>query len=69
MQEMLYQPSSFGLSLADMEKVSYIFWGGFYGFFAVLTKHQYGMTIGKAVEIAFVPTLLVVVGRWFFKLF
>jgi hypothetical protein len=52
-----------------MEGVSFIFWGGFYGFFAVLTRHKYGMSFGKAVGITLSPTLLVMGGRYFFGLF
>lgn len=69
LQEILYHRSSIGLSLVDMEKVSYIFWGGFYLFLTVLIRQEFGMSLGKAVGIAFVPTLLVVVGRWLVELF
>ena len=69
LQEMLYHPSSIRLSLADMEEVSVIFWGGFYGFFAVLTRHQYRISLGKAVRITLIPTLLVVGGRYLFGMF
>ena len=69
LQEMLYQPSIIGLNLADMEGVSYIFWGGFYLFLTLLIRQEFGISMVKAAAIAFVPTLLVVGGRWFFDLF
>ncbi len=62
--EMLNQQSFIGLTLSDMEEVSYIFWFGFYLLFALFTRHEFGMGYGKAVAVACVPTVLVVVGRW-----
>jgi hypothetical protein len=66
LQEMLYHRSSIGLSLADMEQVSYIFWGGFYGIFVLLVCHKFNIPIGKSVAITCIPTLLVVLGRFIF---
>lgn len=63
--EMLNQESFIGLTLSDMEEVSYIFWFGFYLLFAMITRYEFGMTFGKAVAVACVPTLLVVSVRWF----
>ncbi|MEX2591215.1 MAG: hypothetical protein WD426_00480 [Anditalea sp.] len=68
MHEMLYQPSSIGLSLADMEEISYLSWLGFYLFLAVLTRHKFGVSYGKAAAITFIPTLLVVLGRLLWNL-
>ncbi|MEX2594962.1 MAG: hypothetical protein WD426_19520 [Anditalea sp.] len=65
LQEMLYHRSFLGLSLGDMEQVSYIFWLGFYLFFAVLVRHDFGLSYGKAALITITPTLLVVIGRYF----
>lgn len=62
--EMLHQPSFMGLGLSDMEELSYIFWLGFYLFFAILLWHEFEMGIGKAIAISCAPTLLVVLGRW-----
>ncbi|MEX2594968.1 MAG: hypothetical protein WD426_19550, partial [Anditalea sp.] len=66
LQEMLYHRSSIGLSLADMEEVSYIFWVGFYLFFAVLIRQEFGLSYGKAALITITPSLLVVLGRYLF---
>lgn len=52
LQEMLYHSSSIGLSLADMEEVSYIFWGGFYLIFALLIRNEFPISLGKSVAIA-----------------
>jgi len=66
LQEMLYHSSFIGLSLADMEQISYIFWGGFYLFFVLLIWHEINVPMGKAVWIAFMPTLLVMTVRYLF---
>ncbi|WP_158860994.1 hypothetical protein [Lunatibacter salilacus] len=61
--QMLNQQSFIGLGLSDMEEVSYIFWFGFYLLFVLITQHEFGMGYGKAVAVAWVPTLLVVSAR------
>ena len=66
LQEMLYQSSSIGLSIADMEQVSFIFWGGFYVFFVLLIRHELKIPIGKSVAITFIPTLMVITVRYLF---
>ena len=47
LQEMINHPSSIGLSLRDMEGVSYIFWGGFYLFLTVLIRQEFGISYGE----------------------
>ena len=69
LSEILHQPSFMGLGLSDMEEVSYIFWLGFYLFFAILLWHEFVMGIGKAIAISCIPTLLVVLGRWLVGIF
>lgn len=64
LSEMLHQPSFMGLGLSDMEEVSYIFWLGFYLFFAILVWHEFGMGFGEAIAISCTPSLLVVLLRW-----
>jgi len=64
LSEMLHQPSFMGLGLSDMEEVSYIFWLGFYLFFAILLWYEFEIGYGKAVPISCAPTLLVVILRW-----
>ena len=66
LQEMLSQKSFIGFSIADMEQVSYIFWIGFYLFFAVLIRHEFNLSIGKSMAITCVPTLLVMAVRYIF---
>lgn len=61
--EMLNQQSFIGLGLSNMEEVSYIFWFGFYLLFVLITKDEFGMGYGKAVAVAWVPTLMVMMGR------
>ncbi|NHE56406.1 hypothetical protein [Cyclobacterium plantarum] len=65
LSEMLQKPSFLGLGLSDMEELSYIFWLGFYLFFAILLWHEFDLGIGRAIAISCTPTLLVVLGRWF----
>ncbi|WP_439484479.1 hypothetical protein [Cyclobacterium plantarum] len=62
LSEMLRQRSFIGLGLSDMEELSYIFWLGFYLFFAVLLGHEFEVGLGKAIAISCTPTLLVVLG-------
>lgn len=64
LSEMLHQPSFIGLGLSDMERLSYIFWLGFYLFFAILLLHEFDLGVGKAIAISCMPTLLVVLGKW-----
>src|SRR5690606_27241638 len=66
LQEMLYRQSSLGLSIADMEQVSYIFWLGFYLFFALLTRHEFNLPLGKSVAVTFMPTFMVMTIRYLF---
>ncbi|WP_439484122.1 hypothetical protein [Cyclobacterium plantarum] len=66
LQEMLSHSSLIGLSLSDIEQVSYIFWGGFYLFFNILIRHKFGMPYGKGIAITLIPTLLVVAGKYLF---
>jgi hypothetical protein len=68
LSEILQQPSFIGLRLSDMEKVSYIFWLGFYIFFTILIWHEFEMGFGKAIAISCIPTLLVVSARWLISL-
>jgi len=63
LEGLVTQTSFFGLGLMDMEKVSRVFWLGFYVFFTVLTRYEFGMPYGKAAAISLIPTLLVVVGK------
>jgi len=51
LSEILHQPSFLGLVLSDMEEVSYIFWLGFYLFFAILIWHEFELGFGKAIAI------------------
>lgn len=62
--EMLRQRSFMGLGLSDMEELSYIFWLGFYLFFAILLGHEFELGVSKALAISCMPTLLVVLGKW-----
>lgn len=64
LSEMLRQRSFMGLGLSDMEELSYIFWLGFYVFFAILLWHEFEVGLGKAIAISCTPTLLVVLGKW-----
>ncbi|SHN23306.1 hypothetical protein SAMN04488057_11293 [Cyclobacterium lianum] len=64
LSEMLHQPSFMGLGLLDMEELSYIFWLGFYLFFAILLGHEFELGVSKALAISCTPTLLVVLLRW-----
>ncbi len=64
LSEMLHQPSFMGLGLSDMEELSYIFWLGFYLFFAIMIWHEFDLEVGKAIAISCAPTLLVVLLRW-----
>ena len=64
LNEMINHQSYIGFGLSDMEEVSYICWLGFYLFFAILTQHEFGMGYGKAVAVTWVPTLMVVLGKW-----
>ena len=69
LQKMLNQTSRIGLSIADMEEVSYLFWFGFYLFFALLIKHEFRVSIGRAVAVAFIPTLMVMTVRFVINFF
>lgn len=64
LSEILNQPSFLGLGLSDMEDLSYIFWLGFYLFFAILLWHEFELGFGKAFAISCAPTLLVILLRW-----
>ncbi|MDN3688605.1 hypothetical protein [Cyclobacterium jeungdonense] len=64
LSEIFHQPSFLGLGLSDMEELSYIFWLGFYLFFAILLGHEFEVGLGKAIAISCTPTLLVVLGKW-----
>ncbi|WP_162344129.1 hypothetical protein [Cyclobacterium salsum] len=64
LSEMLRQRSFLGLGLSDMEDLSYIFWLGFYLFFAILLGHEFDLGVSKALAISCMPTLLVVLGKW-----
>ncbi|WP_439484126.1 hypothetical protein [Cyclobacterium plantarum] len=64
LSEMFHQPSFLGFGLSDMEDLSYIFWLGFYLFFAILLWHEFDLGVSKAIAISCMPTLLVVLGKW-----
>ncbi|MBD3630950.1 hypothetical protein [Cyclobacterium sp.] len=64
LSEILNQPSFMGLGLSDMEELSYIFWLGFYLFFAIMLWHEFELEVSKAIAISCMPTLLVVLGKW-----
>ena len=63
LSEMLHQTSFIGLGLSDMEAVSYIFWLGFYLFFAIMIWHEFDLGYGKSIAISCIPTLLVILLR------
>ncbi len=62
--EMAMQRPIFGLGIMDMERVGYLFWGGFYLFFILLIRHEFEMGFLKATGIALLPTVMVVMGRF-----